>query len=796
MDQAWIDFFDPNHDGIVEHPYGDLYRMWLINPTVVQVALGAARKKAGEADLTSLDLGLAVQGQCFSQDFRQGLQLEKLERWHADLLKEIGDWRPFKDLTILDLGCGVGYLAPILTGLGADYYGVDRSTELVRRAAAWWSSSCNKRASFLECDLDSIPAEPVGAADKLRALCGGRVPDLVLAINCVEYLRKPELLLCAVRHLLAPKYATASAFFVSINPDYYVQLRHQQTVERPFLREPAEIMIACLNRAVAIEECNLLGRFKLCELLRDGGFVILQEGFLSVPPGGDAELKRHYEHGCEAVNLGLAPFISFAVNPLPVGRRPAETEWGQIRSRSVLRYLEDSDSRSHDPRLLKRIRAEGVVITLQKSERLLARHNLGGRLYIVVKGQFCAPVAPENVFKPYDLFGELEANFCIEPSGVRYGYYVNDVVAMEDGSAVFVIPTPLATELVGPRSSLRAELFAKLRDNVMLRNARLTLRAAREKPLYKASPKWEEFGGVNQRHKLSSRASGFFFPSISGNPFSQIKNFGKYELGRVAGALLELQEIEHRVFRRCSSAHCVLVDTKTLRKIADLTDDDINMYIRALHWLGTIDAFVPAGTICGAEVAAVVGQHFKGLVRGNADWERATKNAIDRWTGHAHSKSFWSGKEPSDDPMTAKFHDVVDQYREQRADGNAFCDLLRQALTALAHVNYLLFDKTPNFFIVRDLPLLRSLAYDPEPVLNRNLFARASSLCRGAEQIGSPLPPLEKLAEKARDTGTLGRLQFYGAALCQFIATDIERYSGALCYSTGVATHHVPTVPE
>ena len=54
----------------------------------------------------------------------------------------------------------------------------------------------------------------------------------------------------------------------------------------------------------------------------------------------------------------------------------------------------------------------------------------------------------------------------------------------------------------------------------------------------------------------------------------------------------------------------------------------------------------------------------------------------------------------------------------------------------------------------------------------------------------------EKLAEKARDTGTLGRLQFYGAALCQFIATDIERYSGALCYSTGVATHHVPTVPE
>ena len=68
LDQAWINFFDPDKDGMPEHCSGDLYRMWLINPTVIQMCLAAARRKAGEDDLTSIDLGLAVQGQHFSSD--------------------------------------------------------------------------------------------------------------------------------------------------------------------------------------------------------------------------------------------------------------------------------------------------------------------------------------------------------------------------------------------------------------------------------------------------------------------------------------------------------------------------------------------------------------------------------------------------------------------------------------------------------------------------------------------------------------------------------------------------------
>ena len=155
------------------------------------------------------------------------------------------------------------------------------------------------------------------------------------------------------------------------------------------------------------------------------------------------------------------------------------------------------------------------------NERVFTRHNLGGLLYIVVKGQFCAHRAPENVFKPNDLFGELEANFGTEPGGARYGYYINDVVAMEDDSEVLVIPTQLATKLLGPGPTLRAELFAKLREKMILRNARLTLRGAGEAPLYNEKVQWLEFNTPKRDSLLDEKGSRFFFPTNSGNPFER-----------------------------------------------------------------------------------------------------------------------------------------------------------------------------------------------------------------------------------------------------------------------------------
>ncbi len=796
MDRAWIEFFDPNGDGRPEHPYGDLYRMWLINPAVIQMCLAAARRKAGEDDLTSIDLGLAVQGQFFSSDHGRRLRLEKLEEWHGELLKQMGNWKPLKDLRILDLGCGIGYLAPILTGLGATYFGFDRSPALIKKAMDWWSPTCQGRAFFQEFDLAGLPSDSAKAAEALCARCGRQAPDFILAVNVLEYLQKPEILLAASRHLLAPKYDTASAFFITPNPDYYIKLPSRDG-KPPFFKEPEEITIACLNGRISKEQCRLLGRFRVSELLRDSGFVTLQEGFLTVPAGGDSELRHHYEQGCETVNLGLAPFVGFTAIPLPVGRPPTEAEWNEIRSKSALKYLEDAKSPSHDEKLIKEIKAEGVIITLKKDERLLARHNLGGRLYIVVKGQFSAPKTPENVFEPSDLFGELEANFCVEPGGMRYGCYVNDVVGMEESSAVFIIPTPVATKLVGPGSSLRANLFATLREKVILRNARLTLRKAWEQPL-RSLPDWSEFSGVNRNAALTEAASRFFFQTISGNPFVFVsdnsgkdKYLGAYELGRVAGALLELQEIEHCKYGRCQWAHCVLAHILRLGGIADFTGDEIRKYVRALHWLGALDAFAPAKQVCGKEVVAIVQRHFEAKAPSNPAGETNPRDAIQTWAKTAASVQLWSDDNNIRPQLQDSFNDI-DVRRLLNKPDAAFLD---HTLTTLARVNWLLFDATPNFFVVRDLPLLRSLAYDPEKTLKRHLFSRAFSLDPSAGRNHNGLPELKDLATKAKDANAQGRLDFYAAALCQFIATDLEKHDGALCYSTGVAADRVPSVP-
>ena len=95
-------------------------------------------------------------------------------------------------------------------------------------------------------------------------------------------------------------------------------------------------------------------------------------------------------------------------------------------------------------------------------------------------------------------------------------------------------------------------------------------------------------------------------------------------------------------------------------------------------------------------------------------------------------------------------------------------------LKTLAGVNWLLFDeKKPNFLIVRDLPFLRSCVYDPEQILSRHLFARTFCLYPNAAGTSNPVPTFEMIGKEAH--GTFGRLKFFSAALCEFIAADLSK---------------------
>ena len=772
VEQGWVSFFDPHQTGSPERRYGDLYRMWLINPVIVQSCLTAARRKAGADDLTSIDLGLCVQGQCFAGEVSKWTRRDGLEAWHAGMLNEAGGL--LSGLRVLDLGCGLGYLAPIITRLGAIYVGIDESATFMNKADLWWKAECGGRATFRQLDLGGLPSNPAKAAERLLTECGGR-PDLIMAVNVLEYLQaaKRVCLLGALRHLMAPTYTKSSALFVTTNPDYYAEFS-----PGGFRREANDVMIACLNQKVPSARCSPLGRYKVAELLRDTGFVTMQEAFLTVPPNGDDELHRMYEDGTRAVNLGIAPFVAFASSALPIGRSLTDDELREIASASGLRYLNDKNSPSHDPDLWRAIKNEGKVVKLDRGQPLLRRHNLGGQMYIVLKGQLCAGETPESAFNPGDLFGELEANFETSDGKVRYGHYVNDVVAAADKVEVLIIPTHLASRLVSPQCSLRARLFARLREKVMLRNARLTNREW-DKGATNGTVDWREFAPERAGLK-TTEAARYLYPEARTNPFSTFKNFRTYILGRVAGALLELQEIEFRQFGRCAWAHCVLIDFQTLKGIAGLGDGDVNDCIRVLHHLGVLDAFAPAKDIAGQEVMHIARESFAyqgyDAYRGE-DW-------VGKAFEQASSHHLWISK----NNPNKTFERLARVCQRMAAAGKPGADSL---VVMLAQLNWLLFDKTPNFFVLRDLPLLRSLAYDPLPTLKRQIFARTFSLYPN----GVEWPKLEELANWTHRNHASGRSKFYAAALCEFVRADLCRYAGAFCYSTGVAANGLPVPP-
>ena len=118
---------------------------------------------------------------------RQRLDPFRTELTDAAVLKALA---PGRGETVLDAGCGEGYLTRRLAGRGADAVGVDRSAGLIGAAVAAGGRPPG-RARFLLGDLRSLPL-------------AGRSFDAVLCNHSLNELRSPQPAFSEFARILRP----------------------------------------------------------------------------------------------------------------------------------------------------------------------------------------------------------------------------------------------------------------------------------------------------------------------------------------------------------------------------------------------------------------------------------------------------------------------------------------------------------------------------------------------------------------------------------------------------------------
>jgi 2-polyprenyl-6-hydroxyphenyl methylase/3-demethylubiquinone-9 3-methyltransferase len=108
----------------------------------------------------------------------------------AEFDRDLDSHAPFSGLRMLDVGCGGGLLCEPLARLGADVVGVDAAGGNIAVAEV------HAAQSGLAIDYRHATAEDLAAA--------GETFDVVLAMEVVEHVSDPAMLLAACRRMLRP----------------------------------------------------------------------------------------------------------------------------------------------------------------------------------------------------------------------------------------------------------------------------------------------------------------------------------------------------------------------------------------------------------------------------------------------------------------------------------------------------------------------------------------------------------------------------------------------------------------
>jgi 2-polyprenyl-3-methyl-5-hydroxy-6-metoxy-1,4-benzoquinol methylase len=426
--------------------YGDVYRQLLVNPILHELLV---QKHLITKSQTPLFDAYYSWYKKHSADLSANCEIPT--KWYKD-------WRPSEQgrTTILDLGCGDAYRGRWLAQRGRiNYLGLDCSQQLLDAA---------RSVDQFEVKRIDLEAEPHKVVDLWNF---EEPPKWVFMVTLLDHLRNPDKLL----ERLASMYSAddiGHILVVTCNPRFYRK--------RPSQSKSQKVQIATIGKSGQVD-VYFRSRTELRRLFRDAGLHVVDELSPMLPQAAAACRK----HDVSAYNISLAPLHFWLL-------RAEGTQLAPVACNELEEWAAGLDEQGIETEatrdLLVDLQPHHEALgwkTIAPGAQVLAKLNLGGRLFIVRKGTLelykgtqqanfeTSDEQPEaNLrFVPGAYFGELEL---FVQGKERERLYSTSVYAtrMANSSAkVLEVPADVVQELMKNKAGLGNPMLSSLRRKVI-----------------------------------------------------------------------------------------------------------------------------------------------------------------------------------------------------------------------------------------------------------------------------------------------------------------------------------------
>jgi 2-polyprenyl-3-methyl-5-hydroxy-6-metoxy-1,4-benzoquinol methylase len=609
--------WQPNHNvsawadanGSDEWPFGDAWRMALINPVILNLA-AAVQHGFTPTMCPPLYAGLAAQRKILLGQTSPAELVERMKRWHQEPVEDTAAPLDLPGVRLLDLGCGEAYLSRWLARFGIAYRGDDCSPGLLeiancRRTALTEYPALNDHIYDLT-DLSTLDVSQQQKYDEFG-------PNLVTAIASLDHLPNPMPFLDSLSRFLARRGDAHVPFLaVTLNPHAYKRFE----TDKPFVTNvpsadwfPREslgmvhsVQIGSTVRKGAQEDSDtksggppgVVSVHAYFRTLHEWERIFTRSGFhvLDASPLQFSErvlpVKVHFAR--------QAPFHAWILYPKKRGRPLASNEvsslipTGSLFSSELETIMESADDLE--------------LIDFSKGERILYPQNLGSEVFVLVRGKAVRATGgrtPMQSFVGGEIMGELEAETprdfgatettaisshntflsrryvaAVESSRDPIEVLTGDKSGLDEapGASLLKIPGHVF-ERITRRSEKRVTnvLFDQLRDKVLLNLMKAPSSITKDEE--------KTWASVSKTYisKWTSKGAPFGFEGIQ----------------TVARGLVYLSVMEANDPSRDTDGHIVFCGREELGHLMEdrLNDDEIHSCLDFFHSIGLIERPLP-----------------------------------------------------------------------------------------------------------------------------------------------------------------------------------------------------------